>query len=123
MREHVGLVCSNKNGLCDRTGEPHEEFDNTVTENPDYIRCLEGSHLGLIHKYAAIWDGIYSPWNYEENKSYIQANFAARFVGELVAPFHKLSLVHKSTALSEVAKQKLVYQQWLHIDVEFQNLL
>ena len=92
-----------------------------MTENPDYIRCLEGSHLGLIHKYAGIGDGIYSNWDYSPHKSYIQANFAARFVGELVAPFHKLSLVHKSTALSEVAKQKLAYQQWLHIPVKWKE--
>ena len=92
-----------------------------MTENPDYIRCLEGSHLGLVHKYAGIGDGIYSNWDYSNHKSYIQANFAARFVGELVAPFHLLSLVHKSTALSEVAKQKLVYQQWLHIPVTWKE--
>ena len=92
-----------------------------MTDNPDYVNCLSGSHLGLIHKYAGIGDGIYSNWDYSKQNSYIQANFAARFVGELVAPFHMLSLVHKSTALSEVAKQKLVYQQWLHIAVKWKE--
>ena len=84
-------------------------FDYTLSDTVEYEGCLSGSHPGLIHKYATIGDGIYSSWDYEDQKSYTQANFYARFAGELLVPWSKVSMLHKSTAQSEVAKQKLVY--------------
>ena len=60
------------------------ELDATVTQNPDYKTRSDGSHIGLIYKYAAIGDSVNSPWNDGAENFYIKANFSASFAGELV---------------------------------------
>ncbi len=53
---------------------------------------------------------MYSHWDYEPNKAYIQSNYYAGFPAEFLIPFPKISEVHTMTALSEVRKQKMVYK-------------
>ena len=86
-----------------------------MTNHDDYKKCMKESHHSRINKFASEGDNIYSNWNYEYEGSYIQANYFARFPGEFLGDFASVSPLHRTTALSEVAKQKLVYKCWVHV--------
>ena len=86
-----------------------------VNDDSHYVEALKNSHLGVIHKYASLGDGVYSFWDYSDKHVYLQSNYFAGFPAEVMIPFSKISDVHKISALPEVAKQRLVFKQFAHI--------
>ena len=91
----------------------HDGLHKEVLQSEEWFEAANKSHKGVMTAWGGFgeyYSEAYGEWGF----SGITGNCHARFVGELLCPFHLLSDFHKSTAMEECLNQKNRYKLHMH---------
>ena len=93
--------------------EVHQGLATEVLNQPEYLKAAEGLHRDDMGDWAGLGGCVYYLWNL--GTAQINANYVARFLGELLADFNLISEAHRISALQEAKKFIAKYKLILHL--------